>query len=381
MEIESTNTQTRKIRVKTIKMKATDQTIIMHVILSLEIGGMEQVAADLVRNLDKSRFKPVVVCINELGSLGEELLAEGFTVIRLKRMIPILSFLFPFELIKVIRRYRPDVIHVHCGCWHKAAMAGWLTGVNNIIYTDHGRLFPDSWKTILLDRIFSRVTHHIVAVSESIADYLHGVVGLDRQKISVIINGIDVFRFKSSSRSIPVLAQRIGIIARLAPVKDIGTLIKAMQLVIGACPDSHLEVVGDGQERAMLEKVTQNLDIASSVTFHGFRRDIPEVLREIDIFVLSSLSEGTSITLLEAMASGKPVVVSNVGGNPAIVEHGLNGFLVPSGDHVAMAAAIIRLLSDGDLRKRMSEANVRVVEQRYSLRTMTEQYEKLYTVS
>jgi len=120
------------------------------------------------------------------------------------------------------------------------------------------------------------------------------------------------------------------------------------------------------------------LGLSSVVTFHGFRRDIPEVLRDIDIFALSSLSEGTSITLLEAMASGKPVVVTDVGGNPAIVEQGVNGFLVPPAEPDALAQALLKLAEDSELRHSMAAANINKVTERYSIQAMTRQYEILY---
>lgn len=353
---------------------------VLHVILSLEIGGMEQVTADLVKNLDKNRFRPVVACVEVLGELAEELARMGITVIKLGKMLPIFSFLWPQEIIQVIKKYRVDIVHVHCGCWHKAAMAGWLTGVPNIIYTDHGRLFPDSWKTILLDRIFSRVTQHIVAVSEPLADYLDTVVHLDRRKIRTITNGIDVDRFNGVSRqgSSGSKGTRIGILARLEPVKDIATLLQAMRTVIECYPEVTLDVAGEGPELDRLEDISAKLNISNSVKFHGLRRDVAELLASFDIFVLSSLSEGTSITLLEAMASAKAVVVTKVGGNPHLVEEGVNGLLVPPGEPEALADAIISLIRNKELCAAMGEANRALVKNRYSLQTMTDRYEQLY---
>jgi glycosyltransferase involved in cell wall biosynthesis len=257
-------------------------------------------------------------------------------------------------------------------------MAGWLAGVKTIIYTDHGRSFPDSWKTILLDRIYSRITHHVVAVSGQLAEYLHTVVRLDRRKIRVIINGIDTRSFVPLTSGVFHPVRRIGIIARLVPVKDVATLLRAFKLVREKFPGIRLDVVGDGPERGSLEILAEELSISSSVMFHGFRRDIAAVLQEIDIFVLSSRSEGTSITLLEAMAAGKPVVVTNVGGSSAVVENGVNGFLVPSQNVEYMAAALHQLVNDDDLRNKMSMNNIASVDRQYSIRSMVRSYEKLY---
>lgn len=355
------------------------KTNILFVILSLEIGGMEQVVADLIRNVDLEQFTPVVACLESLGPIAAELGKQGVTVVPLGRMTPLISFAYPAKLMKLIRDYRIDVVHVHSGCWHKGAMAAWLCGIRNVIYTEHGRIFPDSRKVMFLDRLYAPFTRSVVVVSDDLAEYMCSVVGIPASKISVIINGIDVERFRiARSPSGAVDNLRIGIIARLAPVKDIATLVRAMAVVHQHKPNMVLSIVGDGPERDSLESLVNELGLSSVVTFHGFRRDIPEVLRDIDIFALSSLSEGTSITLLEAMASGKPVVVTDVGGNPAIVEQGVNGFLVPPGEPEALAQALLKLANDSELRQLMAVANIDKVTKRYSIQAMARQYEILY---
>lgn len=339
---------------------------------------MEQVVSDLVSNIDRERFNPLVVCINSIGQIGEELQKKDIAVIKLPRMLPLVSYLFPYQLVKIIRQFKADVIHVHSGCWHKVAIAGRWCGVRKIIYTDHGRFFPDLKKVIFLDRVASVVTERIVAVSQNLGEYMTNVVGIPKPQMSVIINGIDVERFRSSRISPRGGRCSLGIIARLEPVKDIPTLLQSMKLVLQRYPDVSLIVVGEGGEKEYLLEVANRLGISESVDFLGCRRDIPLVLKDIDIFVLSSLSEGTSITLLEAMAAGKPVVVTNVGGNPAIVADGINGFLVPPREPETMANALVRLIEDSSLRTKMGEANTKKVSDSYSVLAMTEQYQRLY---
>jgi glycosyltransferase involved in cell wall biosynthesis len=232
---------------------------------------------------------------------------------------------------------------------------------------------------MFLDRLYGPLTRHVAVVSDSLAEYMCGTVGIPSKKISVIINGIDVERFLSSQTfSTSGDRLRIGIIARLAAVKDIATLVRAMAIVHQHNPSLLLSIIGDGPERGYLESLVNELGLSSVVTFHGFRRDIPEVLREIDIFTLSSLSEGTSITLLEAMASGKPVVVTNVGGNPSVVEQGVNGILVPAGEPDLLAQALLKLASDSKLRQSMATANINRVTECYSIQAMARHYEALY---
>ena len=351
---------------------------ILVILLSLEIGGMEQLVSDLIISLNKDRYNIKVLCIHTLGPIAEELKVHGIVVKKIEAMIPLVSFLFPYSIIKEIREFNTDIIHVHSGCWHKAAMAGWLSGINKIIYTEHGRYYPESNKLVLLDKLFSRITSNIVTVSQNLATYMHEVVGIREDKISVILNGINVEKFVQSRNLIRLEARRVGIIARLAPVKDIGTLLRAMRIVIDKFPDVELDIVGDGPERTPLEDLTKELNLANSVKFLGFRRDIAEILLPLDIFVLSSISEGTSITLLEAMAAGKPVVVTNVGGNPAIIDNGVNGFLVPPRDPERMADAIIRLIEESETGRKMGEANIRKVENKFSIHAMARQYEQVY---
>lgn len=356
---------------------ATEQITVLHVILSLEIGGMEQVVADLVQALDRQRFRPVVACLEALGPIAEEIKAKGIEVIRLPAMVPVLSFLYPAPLIRVIRESGAAVIHVHSGCWYKTAVAGRLAGVKNIIYTEHGRTFPDHRAIILMDRIFSRITAKVVAVSEELAAYLREVVRIPADKISVILNGIDLNRFPVTGNGPPGRVI-IGVIARLAPVKDLATLLRAMRTVLRECPGAVLQVIGDGPERDRLELLAAELGVSDGVRFFGFRRDVPEILAGFDIFTLSSLSEGTSVTILEAMAAGKPVVATRVGGNPAIIEEGVNGFLVPVSDPAELALALLRLIHDEALRRSMGTANRAKAAREFGIRAATARYERLY---
>lgn len=357
---------------------ASQEITVLHVILSLEIGGMEQVVADLVRTLDRKRFRPVVVCLETLGPIAEEITALGIRVIQLPPMIPRLSFLFPAQLVEAIRETRADVIHVHGGCWYKAVIAGRMAGVKKIIYTEHGRNLPDHKGVIMVDRLISRFTSKIVAVSRELAEYMRDVVGIPDRKIQVIINGVDMSRFSTTADKHRGTMVCIGIIARLAPVKDVGTLLKAMQIVFRECPDTLLQVVGDGPEKDTLEKMAFDLGIRNKIEFLGFRRDIPEILSGIDIFTLSSLSEGTSITILEAMAAGKPVVATRVGGNPALIEDGINGFLVPACNPAELALPLLRLTRDEELRERIGAVNKKKAAEIYSIQAMTASYESLY---
>jgi glycosyltransferase involved in cell wall biosynthesis len=170
----------------------------------------------------------------------------------------------------------------------------------------------------------------------------------------------------------------IGIAARFASVKDHATLLRAFGRVRVVRPDAKLVLAGDGELRGDLEALGDELNLGESVRFLGVRRDVPELLATWDVFCLSSLSEGTSVTLLEAMAAGLPTVVTDVGGNPEIVEHGATGLLAPRGDDAGLADAMLALLADPQRRRRMGEAGRERVTRLFTLDRMIEDYRRLY---
>jgi hypothetical protein len=148
--------------------KARGKSVVCHIILSLEIGGMEQVASDLVKVMDRSRFEPIVICVEHLGVLADELKACGITVVVVPPMTPLLSFVYPAQLIHTLRQAGADVIHVHSGCWYKGALAARICGVRTVIYTLHGATYARTWLFKLMERISARFTSRIVVVSETL---------------------------------------------------------------------------------------------------------------------------------------------------------------------------------------------------------------------
>ncbi|NVN97971.1 MAG: glycosyltransferase [Geobacteraceae bacterium] len=367
---------------------AGNRRVVLHLILSLEIGGMEQVVVDLVKAIDRSRFVPKVLCLQSLGPLGEELRRAGIEVILLPSMMPLFSFIYPGGLVTAIRCAKADVVHVHSGCWFKGAVAARYAGVKSVVYTLHGATYAKAGVLKLLEQIAAWLTDYIVTVSGDLATQLGNAGHVPMDKVSVIINGIDTERFLiKPEKQVPPATPlqrgesapiRLGIVARLEPVKSHETLLHAVRQLVDAGADILLEIIGDGSRRLQLETLTQSLGISDRVIFSGAVRDIPQRLVALDIFVLCSLSEGTSVSILEAMAAAKPVVATNVGGNPALITEDENGFLVPSDDPQALATAINRLVSDKALRLTMGEKNRIKVEEKFGKCSMARQYEGLY---
>ena len=363
-----------------------DKITVVHVVLSLEIGGMESVITNIARNIDKDLFRLVVICVNKIGPLGRELQKEGIKVTLCEKMVSKISFLYPKALVQAIKNERADIVHSHSGCWHKAAIAGKYSKVKGIIHTEHGRLVPDYMTLIILDRIVSRITNIVVPVSIDLKNYLENVVKIQQNKLILIENGIDTRIFLPKHKSENLLEEFnmpkdsfvIGNIARLAPVKDHKTLLRAIKITKSTYPTIKLLIIGDGPERKNIQQIIKNLDLSDNVQLLGFRRDIRDLLSIMDIFVLSSISEGTSMTVLEAMAMGKPVIATDVGGNSKLVIYGVTGFLVPAKNVGAMAEKITLLLANPPLAKAMGGKGRDNVIKHFSVQEMTRQYEQLY---
>lgn len=350
---------------------------VLHVVLSLEIGGMENVIYDLVTGADQSRFRPMVLCLQSLGPFARELSEKGFPVFLAEPMRGLWSWVWPAPIIRCIRENRVDVVHVHTGCWFKAALAAKLCG-KRLVLTEHLRYLPEQFARKYADILAGLMADRIAAVSREMGDYLRDTLHLPGSKISVVVNGVNVQRYAASRTPQPAGGVKLGIVARLQPVKDHATLLRALALHRREFPRTELFIAGDGAERPALEALARELGLDGAVRFLGPRRDIPDVLRGIDLFVLSSLSEGTPIALLEAMAAGKPVVSTAVGEIPNIVEEGKGGLLAPPASPPKLAQALGRLVADQDLRARMGDHNQRLVRERLSLQAMTRAYERLY---
>lgn len=234
----------------------------------------------------------------------------------------------------------------------------------------------------LLDRLTLRRFTAVVAVSDAVAERLRRS-GVPRDRISLISNGIDVSEFGSAP---PRLREElragerpiVGVVARLSPEKGVRCFLQAARNVLETSPDALFVIVGEGPERSELEALAQQLEIPGSIVFTGRREDMPSVYASFDIVVLPSLMEGLPIALLEAMAAGKAIVATRAGAVPEVLEQGADGMLVPPGDSTQLAAAIVKFLTDPDLRRRYGALAQQRVRDRYSSEAMAKQYVAIY---
>lgn len=359
---------------------------VLHV---MQVAGAEVLVAETIRRL-RDRIDPVVLCLDGVGQLGEQMQREGVPVVALGRR-PGLDVEVAKRLADEVRTRRLDIVHAHqyTPFFYSALAKPLARRRFHLMFTEHGRHFPDvvSWKRRLANRwVFSRLADEINGVCGFSVRSLADVDGFGARPMEVIENGIDPDRYLALGDRDDV-RRELGLehdrryvvcVARFHWVKDHRTLLEAFGRVAATCPDVDLLLVGDGDLRSELEGRAAQDDLVGRVRFAGVRMDVPKWLAASDVFVLNSISEAASITLLEAMATALPVVVTDVGGNPDIVRRDVDGLLVPRKNPEAMAAALTAVLGDPLRARAMGQSGrARVLEQ-FRLDRTVERYYKRY---
>jgi glycosyltransferase involved in cell wall biosynthesis len=358
---------------------------VLHV---MNVAGAEVLVAETIRRLG-ARIEPVIFCIDEVGELGHRMREEGVNVVAFHRR-PGLDVGIAWRMAAEIRARALDVVHAHqyTPFFYGSIAASLSRAQPRVIFTEHGRHFPDvvSPKRWIVNRVlFDRLADDVNAVCEFSARALRDKDGFVRRTIEVIPNGVDLRRYAAVDRTTSRVAlgldaerRYVAAIARFHPVKDHRTLLNGFAEVSRARPDVDLLLVGDGPLRPDLERLCGELSIADRVHFMGIRDDVASILRASDVFALTSVSEAASITLLEAMASELPVVVTAVGGNPEIVRDGTDGLLVPRRSSAGVTRALLRILGDAAMAAAMGRAGAERVRAKFTLDNTIGRYYKLY---
>ncbi|HEX2458408.1 MAG TPA: glycosyltransferase [Vicinamibacterales bacterium] len=356
---------------------------VMHVLFSLRMGGTELGVVRVANGLDRSRIKTSICSCKPADAAKDRLSSD----------VPIFEFdrrdgndpRFVLQLARLLRRTKPDILHTHSwGTLVEGLIAARLAGVRRVVHGEHGTMEMRGRNVMVQRWAWGRVDR-VLSVSSRLAERMSSSVEFPRERIRVIRNGIDTTRFTPARRE---TARRklglrdddvaVGTAGRLVPVKDQATLLAALARLTSEGVRFRAILAGDGPLQSALADQAHAAGIADRVEFLGARADIEDVLAAYDVFVLSSVSEGLSNTILEAMSTGLPVVATRVGGADELVEHEHTGMLVPAGDPMAMTAAIRRLLENAALRHTMGAAGRRRTEAEFSLTRMIAAYEDMY---
>jgi len=361
---------------------------LLHIALSMEHGGLERIINHFARNLDRDIFEMSICCLDGGGEFLNDLSGLSIQSKVLARKPGLVDFRVLWALTTHIHKEKIDIIHSHSGCSFYASVAAVLGGAKGVIHTDHGRLVPDRLSLILEDMLSSYVMNAYVAVSEQLARYLSSKARISNRKLHVIINGVDTTRFVPLTElrikqirndlDIPEGAEIIGTICRLDPVKNLSFMIQTIRPVLEARERMFILIVGDGPDRENLETMVRHMRLGRKVKFLGKQNNIENIMPVFDAFVLPSISEGTSMTILEAMACGIPVIASAVGGNVDLIQEGVNGYLFPLDRPDILAQRVIELLDSPDKQRDLGSRGRDIAEKKFNLDRMMETYSSLY---
>lgn len=358
---------------------------VVHVIQNLNYGGMEKLLADLVGRIDRDLFESHVVTLMYLGRFSRDM--EGSAHLHLCPPMTPASLVRPATLARFLAGLRPDIVHSHSGVWPKASRAARMARVPAVVHTEHGQQVARGFSRFL-DRRAARRTDAVVAVSQALRQFLSGRLAIPSDSIRVITNGVDATSFAPRPptgrlwRELGISPGHpiIGSIGRLEPVKGYDIVIRAFAAVrpVAGQPAPVLVIAGEGSARADLEQLAASLGISERVSLLGWRDDAKDLYAHFRCFVMGSWSEGTSVSLLEAMASGIAPVVTAVGGNPDVLGDELASQAVAPGKPAELANGIERLLAS-DSAEAVGRLARRRVLTAFSLDAMVQEYEGLYS--
>jgi len=368
--------------------------LVAHVVYHFGTGGLENGLVNIINRTPRDRYRHALVCLTDAGPFISRIERDDVALVELHRP-PGHDFRLYGHLWSVLRGLRPSIVHTrNLAAVEGQVPAALLPGVKRV-HGEHGRdvfdLAGANPKYNLLRRVVRPLVQRYTAVSQDLAQWLRDTIGVDPSRIRQIYNGVDAAAFSPRGGERPSLAPPgllsgetliIGTVGRLAAVKDQRTLLEAFARVVANEPGRRetlrLVIVGDGSLRSDLERESQRLGIAPLVWFAGDRQDVADLLRLFDVFVLPSLAEGISNTVLEAMSSGLPVVATRVGGNPELVDDGETGTLVPPGRPDLLASALGELIDDPQRRRLFGARGRDEVTRRFDWDRCVAQYLLVY---
>lgn len=368
-----------------------DKHTVLHIIGGGEIGGAEKHILNLLQGMDRSRFTPRLCCLfsEPFAQLAQEA-GIDVDVIDMRSKYNVGAFQ---AMKNLLLRHRVDIVHTH---GVRANLVGRLgarmAGIKPIVTTIHSVLeqdYPSFWARVtnqLMEQMTLGYVQQFVTVSEGLkADLVSK--GISQDKITTIYNGIDFAQFKPRGQGeawrqkLGIAPDKlvVGILARLHPVKGHQYFLEAADRIRHSCPNVHFLIVGSGLGKEQVLAQVERLNLQDQVTLTGFVDDIVGIYDLLDVLVISSLSEGFGLTAVEAMAMQVPVVATNVGGLPEVIQDGVSGYLVPPANGPALAGKVLRLLSDNQLAQTIASSAFEWAESKFTVQAMIDQTQALYT--
>lgn len=369
--------------------------LVLHVVYRFDTGGLENGVVNLINHMPINAYRHVILALTEVTDFRHRITRGDVDFFALNKSPGHAFKLYP-QLFRIFRKLRPDIVHTRNLAALEVVVPAWFAGVRVRIHGEHGRDVGDldgsNRKFQWIRRIYSPFVNHYLALSRDLACYLVERVKISPAKVTQVYNGVDLALFSPSQgrRYLTVVGCPFvgpdlwiaGTVGRMQTVKDQVTLAHAFVRVLEKAPvlrsRLRLVLVGDGDLRAQCQAVLDAAGVSDLAWLPGERSDVPDIMRSLDCFVLPSLAEGISNTILEAMASGLPVVATDVGGNADLVVHGITGHIVPAANVEAMALSLLQLASEPELARSMGLAGRLRVFEKFSLQAMVGTYQGLY---
>lgn len=375
-------------------MTRDPRPLVAHVLFRFDTGGLENGVVNLINRMPAHAYRHAVVALTEVTEFRRRLQRDDVACIALHKGPGHGAKLYP-RMWRTLRELRPAVVHTRNLAALEMQLPAWAARVPVRVHGEHGRDVSDvdgsNRRLQQVRRFYAPFVHRFVALSQDLQRYLEGPVGIAPGRVAQIYNGVDTDRFSPPAGGPQPIAGcgfdparhwLVGTVGRLQTIKHQVLLaqafVRALELAPALRSRLRLAVVGDGPLRAPVQEVLARAGVGELAWLPGERADVADVMRGFSCFALPSLAEGISNTILEAMATGLPVVATHVGGNAELVAEGRTGLLVPSGDAEAMAQALVALAGDPARAAAMGQEGRHDVVRRFSLDAMVAAYQRLY---
>lgn len=375
-------------------MPVDKRPLVVHLMYRFDTGGLENGIVNLVNHMPADAYRHAIVALSEITDFRHRIVRKDVEFVALNK--PPGQGIWQFsKLYKLLRRMRPDIVHSRNLAALECQLPAWAARVPVRIHGEHGRDVGDldgnnvtyQW----VRRFYRPFIHHYMALSRDLADYLVQKIHVPQDAITQVYNGVDTQRFKPAPEGpMPIVGcpfdpsqhWLVGTVGRMQAVKDQVMLARAFVHALELAPQlkatMRLVMVGEGPLRSQAQAVLDAASATALAWLPGERSDVADIMRGLHAFALPSLAEGISNTILEAMASGLPVVATDVGGNADLVQRGQTGEIIAAGDPLAMAHRLVHLASDPQRARAMGLAGRQRVEAKFSMQAMVTNYQSVY---